>query len=279
MNLATTADRPVLVSVATFFNAPFRRGHHRLVSFALRLPILLLSLACLPACMSVKVPRVAVDVGHGRLDGGAVSARGRPEFEFNRMLALKVAGALRARHLTVREINFDGAIASLAERPAQAAGGDLFLSIHHDSIDPDYLLPWEWHGAPASYTEAKRGFGLFIAAGNAYPEASLRCASDLGAHLRRTGFEPTPWHRRKHAPADAENGVWYYDTLLVLHRTDQPAILFEAGVIKHREEELELLDIERQGRMAEALADGVAACLTPGRHAGDGASLQTERLH
>jgi len=32
-------------------------------------------------------------------------------------------------------------------------------------------------------------------------------------------------------------------------------------VIKHREEELELLDAPRQARMADAVATGIAACL------------------
>jgi N-acetylmuramoyl-L-alanine amidase len=41
-----------------------------------------------------------------------------------------------------------------------------------------------------------------------------------------------------------------------------PALLFEAGVIKHREEELELLEPHRQARMADALATGIAACLS-----------------
>jgi N-acetylmuramoyl-L-alanine amidase len=36
--------------------------------------------------------------------------------------------------------------------------------------------------------------------------------------MRRAGFAPTPWHGRKHQPADAENGVWYYDNLVVLHK-------------------------------------------------------------
>jgi N-acetylmuramoyl-L-alanine amidase len=79
--------------------------------------------------------------------------------------------------------------------------------------------------------------------------------------MRRAGFEPSPWHARKHLPADAENGVWYYDNLVVLYRTTLPAVLFEAGVIKHRDEELELLDPERQARMADAVATGIAACL------------------
>jgi N-acetylmuramoyl-L-alanine amidase len=79
--------------------------------------------------------------------------------------------------------------------------------------------------------------------------------------MRRAGFEPSPWHGRKHLPADADNGVWYYDNLVVLYRTTLPAVLFEAGVIKHRDEELELLDPERQARMADAVATGIAACL------------------
>ena len=83
----------------------------------------------------------------------------------------------------------------------------------------------------------------------------------MGAMLRRAGFVPTPWHARKHVAADAENGVWFYDNLVVLHQATFPAVLFEAGVIKHRDEELALLDPERQSRMAEALATGIAACL------------------
>jgi N-acetylmuramoyl-L-alanine amidase len=55
--------------------------------------------------------------------------------------------------------------------------------------------------------------------------------------------------------------VHYYDNLIVLYRTSLPAVLFEAGVIKHREEELALRDPERQARMADAIATGIAACL------------------
>ena len=55
--------------------------------------------------------------------------------------------------------------------------------------------------------------------------------------------------------------VWYYDNLVVLYRTRLPAVLFEAGVIKHRAEEMALRDPQRQTRMADALATGLAACL------------------
>lgn len=230
---------------------------------------IVLSLALIGG-LSSAAPEVAVDVGHGIADGGARSARGRPEFEFNRELAGRLADALRQRDLAVREVNFDGLIGSLAERPRQAVGSTFFVSIHHDSIESNWLHDWDWDGSEESYTDVKRGFGIFVSARNPDLATSLRCASAIGAVLRRKGFVPSGWHARKHLAADRENGVWYYDNLVVLHRTSLPALLFEAGVIKHREEELELSDSRRQESMADALATGLAACLAvaPPRLAG-----------
>jgi N-acetylmuramoyl-L-alanine amidase len=225
------------------------------------LRILVFALFSLSTAAFALPPLVAIDVGHGGADGGATSARGRPEFAFNREFAGVLAGVMRERGLGVREINFAGDIGSLAARPLQAAGSDFFIAIHHDSIGEAWLQSWVWQGSEQTYTEVKRGYGIFVSAQNPDPESSLRCASSIGAMLRRAGFAPSTWHGRKHLPADAENGVWYYDNLVVLYRTTLPAVLFEAGVIKHREEELELADPERQARMADALATGVAACL------------------
>lgn len=227
-----------------------------------RFPVLLFALAAASTAALAVSPLVAVDVGHGLRDGGAVSARGRPEFEFNRVFAGVLAGELLGRGLAVRPVNFTGDIGALAERPIQAQGSDFFISIHHDSVGEAYLRPWDWDGRAASYTDVKRGFGLFVSTRNPDPATSLRCASAIGALLRRAGFVPTPWHGRAHPPADSENGVWYYDNLVVLYRTTLPAVLFEAGVIKHRDEELELRDPERQQRMADAVATGIAACLS-----------------
>lgn len=225
------------------------------------LHLLICLLTMLVAAPLVAAPLVAVDVGHGLIDGGAISARGRNEFEFNRQFATVLDRALEQRQIAVRRINFAGDIGSLQERPQQAVGSDFFLSVHHDSISPDWLYFWDWDGSEASYTEVKRGFGLFVSAQNPDLATSLRCASTIGAVLRRNGFTPSSWHARKHLAADGQNGVWYYDNLLVLYRTTLPAVLFEAGVIKHREEELELLDPQRQARMADAVATGIAACL------------------
>jgi len=207
------------------------------------------------------LPKVAVDVGHHRAAPGAISARGRSELEFNQALADQVVRALEAKGLAVQLINRDGSMESLAARPAAAPDADFFLSIHHDSVPESELQRWTWAGRPQTYNDRWQGHSLFVSARNPDPEASLLCASAMGARLQREGFPPTAKNARRRPWADQANAVHWYDNLVVLHQARQPAVLFEAGVIKNREEELLLADPARQARMAEALATGIAACL------------------
>jgi N-acetylmuramoyl-L-alanine amidase len=224
-------------------------------------------------CLALLVPaerlaalEVAVDVGHTLAAVGAISARGRAEFDFNRVLAVRLNDALTERGVAVRPVNFDGRIASLRERPQQALGADFFIALHHDSVQAELLKTWDWNGTTQSYSDEHRGFSMFVSRESPDLETSLRCASSIGARLRRLGFTPATHHvnslpGRERPYADADNAVHFYDNLVVLYRTTLPAVLFEAGVIKHRDEELALRDPERQARMADALASGIAACL------------------
>jgi N-acetylmuramoyl-L-alanine amidase len=230
---------------------------------------MLKSLLWLMLCMlysSSQASEVAVDVGHTLAASGAVSARGVREFDFNHVLATQLVAALENRQLAVRQVNFDGRIASLEERPKQSLGADLFISIHHDSVQAELLEAWEWEGTTQTYSDRHRGFSLFVSHDNPDLVTSLRCASAIGARLRRMGFIPATHHAdslpgRSRPYADVDNAVHYYDNLIVLYRTTLPAILFEAGVIKHREEELALRNPGRQALMADSIATGIAACL------------------
>jgi len=224
---------------------------------------------------------VAVDVGHTLDASGAVSARGVREFDFNQVLATKLASALSTRRIVVRTINFDGRIANLESRPQQAVGADFFISIHHDSVQAELFEEWEWHGTKQTFSDRHAGFSLFVSHENPDLATSLRCASAIGARLRRMGFEPATHHAdslpgRSRPYADADNAVHYYDNLIVLYRTSLPAILFEAGVIKHRDEELALRNPMRQERMADAMATGIAACLYVRQGRQEGAHAEVE---
>lgn len=229
----------------------------------LRILILLipLTLAILFCAQSVTAAELALDVGHTLADLGATSARGRGEYHFNRALAPIVQQALETRGIAVRPINYDGTIGSLSARPQAARGADFFLSLHHDSLPAHEQEIWVWNDQRLTYSDKYAGFSLHVSRRNPEAATSARCASSIGASMRMAGFVPTRHHFPKHPWADEENAVHWHDNLVVLHRTTLPAVLFEAGVIKHRDEELQLSDPERMARMADAIATGVAACL------------------
>ena len=215
-------------------------------------------------------PSIALDIGHSSASPGAVSARGRGEFYFNRDLAVHLAAALADKRFEVRVINLDGAETGLETRTAKALGADLFLSVHHDSAQPQYLSAWTFKDERHHYTDRFAGFSLFVSRRNPDPARSLACASAVGSALRQNGFAVSLHHAEpiegENRPlADAVNGVYYYDDLVVLRSATQPAILLEAGVIVNRDEEALLSRIDLQQSMSRAVAQGLAQCLRSGQ--------------
>jgi N-acetylmuramoyl-L-alanine amidase len=230
----------------------------------MRAPVVLFA-ACLAASVEA-APLVAVDVGHYLAEPGATSARGRPELAFNRDLAVELARALEARGIRAQLIGADGDMAVLSRRTAAGREAALFVSVHHDSVQPHYLEEWEHEGAVRKFSDRFAGFSLFVSRRNPQLEQSLACASAIGARLRAAGFAPSLYHAEpipgESKPfADRANGVHYYENLVVLHSASQPAVLLEAGVIVNRAEELALRDPATQRLVAAAVAEGVRRCL------------------
>jgi N-acetylmuramoyl-L-alanine amidase len=214
-------------------------------------------LAC-AAASGVQAAEVAVDVGHFLEKPGVISAGGVPEFEYNKALAASVRESLAAAGFTVRMIGERGDFADLASRPRAAIGADLFVSIHHDSVQERYL----------PVADRFSGYSLFVSRLNPEVKQSLACASAIGAAMRRAGFTPSRYHADpvlgENPPfADEANGVHYFDNLAVAKTATMPALLFEAGVIVNREEEARLAQPATRAAMANAIAQGVAQCLNP----------------
>ena len=215
---------------------------------------------------------VAIDVGHSLQAPGTTSARGRAEFEFNRELAQAIGRAVETEGFRAQLIGADGMQNGLGGRPARALGASFFLSVHHDSVQPQFLQVWVHDGAQRLYSDRHAGFSLFVSRRNASLPASLRCASRLGEELRRAGFRPSLYHAEPIAGemkpfADRANGVHYYDNLAVLKGAASPAVLLEAGVIVNRDEEPLLASSATHERMASAVAAGLSRCLRSPRAA------------
>jgi N-acetylmuramoyl-L-alanine amidase len=201
-----------------------------------------------------------VDVGHYAAEPGVISASGRPEFEYNRDLALDVKAEMERVGLQVRLIGERGDHASLSRRTRDANGADLFVSIHHDSVK-ERLLP---------QADRFSGYSLFVSRLNPRADRSLACASAMGARLREGGFAPSRYHAdavlgESRPFADEANGVHYYDNLAVGRSAAMPSVLVEAGVIVNSEEERRVRDPAARRRIAAAVAEGARACLARGR--------------
>ena len=197
-----------------------------------------------------------MDVGHYAAEPGVISASGVPEFEFNLALAREVKAELEKYQMDVRLIGERGDYAILHHRTRDARGADLFVSIHHDSVQ-EHLLP---------QAERFAGFSLFISRHNPKLGKSLACASAIGAKLRGAGFIPSRYHAdpvlgESRPFADEANRVHYYDNLAVARTAAMASVLVEAGVLVNREEERRMRDPAVRKRIAAAVAGGVRECL------------------
>jgi N-acetylmuramoyl-L-alanine amidase len=198
-----------------------------------------------------------------------MSARGVPEYDFNLRLAKEIkrnlvdAGFARA----VLLITAGRARQSLFTRVMRAnrGAGDLFLSIHHDSVPAKFFQSWEYAGKQRNFSDRFKGHSIFISHDNAARKASLLFGRVLGAQLKARDLHYTPHYTepfmgsRQRELADAEAGVYWYDQLIVLRMTRMPAVLLEAGSIVNREEELLMASPERQALIAAAVTDAVDA--------------------
>lgn len=159
--------------------------------------------------------------------------------------------------MSTRLIGADGKIAALRDRSAQAAGAQVLLSVHHDSVQPQHL-------ADASRF---RGYSVFASRRNPYPAHSLYCARQVAGALRASGETPALYHAEPIAGenrplADAALGVYWFDDLVVLNTARMPALLVEHGVIVNPAEAARLRRPEVEDRLAQAVAAGLRRCLS-----------------
>ncbi len=211
--------------------------------------------------------RPIIDVGHTLEDSGATSARGVAEYDFNLRLSLMIERGLREGGFSkTRLLITDGsALQSLMKRVAAAnkAGGDIFLSIHHDSVPEKFIEKWIFNVAEHRYSDRFRGHSMFVSRDNPQLSASIQFGKLLGKELKDRGLQYTPHYTDKIMGArmreliDKDAGLYRFDQLVVLRMTTMPALLLEAGSIIHRDEELLMASTEQQEKIVSAVLSAV----------------------
>ena len=214
-----------------------------------------------------------IDVGHSKANPGATSATGIGEHQFNESLAkLLLSRMPRGNRQKLKIINETGEDMPLKER-AEAAGkmgADLLLSIHHDSVLPEFLTPWIYDGKMLYYCDRFEGFAVFYSEKNNRRGRSLRFARLLGAAMVAQGITPSSHHAEMlkgegKAVVDAPVGVFRYDALAVLKNARVPSVLLECGIIVNREEEKRLLSDAYRERIVSAILKSIDSFSRRGR--------------
>jgi N-acetylmuramoyl-L-alanine amidase len=221
-----------------------------------------------PAAKCVRADfRVVLDVGHTAQSPGAKSARGLDEYDFNLRLARVIDQALLDAGFakTVLMVTDGPGIRSMYVRVARANALDanLLLSIHHDSVPDKFLEEWDYNGKSETFSDRFKGHSIFVSDDNVDLKDSLLFGHLLGEQLKARGLQYTPHYtesfmgRWQRTLLDADAGVYRYDTLFVLKKTQMPAALLEAGSIANRDEELVMASLERQQLIGAAVVDAV----------------------
>jgi N-acetylmuramoyl-L-alanine amidase len=211
--------------------------------------------------------RIVLDVGHTAESEGAISARNVSEFIFNLRLAKRIAEKLKAEGFAQTKLLLTEGKArrSLVKRVAVAnnLAADLFLSIHHDSVPNKFLEDWEFEGKKSHFSDRFSGYSVFVSRRNPDFKTSFAFAELIGKEMKAQGLD----YARQYSQAimgryqrpllNKETGVYRYDELIVLRKTQMAAALLEAGSIINRDEELKMSSPERQ----DIISSGVTAAV------------------
>lgn len=180
---------------------------------------------------------VMIDPGHGGVDMGS-SREKILEKDINLQIALLLREKLEDMGYEVIMTREDDTFVALEERSVKAneADIDIFVSIHQNSFEEDYV-----HGIETWYS------GVVV---NEYANRSGALGDDsmrLAHLLHKDLLQATDGHDR----GVREGQLW------VTYTTDVPSCLIESGFVSNKEECEKLISEEYQEQIVEGLAEGI----------------------
>jgi N-acetylmuramoyl-L-alanine amidase len=162
-------------------------------------------------------------------DSGQISARGVKEYDLNLKLAGRVleelvnTGFVSTQMIVTSGPNTHESRLQRSKR-ANDLGADLFISVHHDGVKNETLMPWQYNGKTHWFLDKFEGFK----------------------------------YGRIAPLVDRERGIYdASDHIAVLYESHMPAVLVEAGMIVNRAEEQLLSSATGRATFARAVATAV----------------------
>lgn len=216
---------------------------------------------------------IVIDPGHGGDDFGALGHGGAEEKKITLGVSKKLSEALMARlGCKVLLTRRDDAFIPLRERTAfaNANNADIFISVHANAAPSKDASGLEtfFLSVEATDDDARRlaamennaSNGVGRAVGPEFPDDLQEILSDLTqslSHHESSSLAESVQTGMVKALGQTDRGV-KQAPFIVLIGAAMPAVLVEVGFISNPVEEKRLTSVKEQGRIAEAIADGVA---------------------
>ena len=235
-----------------------------------------------PTLFQLDVKTIVLDAGHGGADPGAITDDGLLEKDVALDVARRVAARLRGGLFHVVTTRQGDETVSLRERArrARAAGGDVFVSIHLNSIpragergiETYYLGPTDDPSIRRLASAENRSSGYSLSDFRGLLEGvyvgvrqaeSRKLAESVQGELVSS--------LRRIAPGVGDRGV-KSAPFVVLIASEMPGILAEVSCVSNAEEARLLRDDAFREAIADALARGVRGWADARNHAGAGRS-------
>jgi N-acetylmuramoyl-L-alanine amidase len=217
--------------------------------------------------LGLKVRRVVIDAGHGGHDTGTIGVAGTKERDVALAIAKRLGGILRDQGLEVVQTRERDRFVRLEDRTrfANLARGDLFLSIHCNSVPQKWLRGVETYSlnlssdryairlAARENSTSEKGlsdlqFLLADLTTRANTEESVR----LATRVQNALVTRLVSRQEKSHDLGTKEALFY-----VLLGAKMPAVLVETGFLSNAEEERRLGSAEGQEAVARAIAAGV----------------------
>jgi N-acetylmuramoyl-L-alanine amidase len=200
---------------------------------------------------------ILLDPGHDYKSIGTRSSSGVGEYEFNNRFTHELQDALKQAGYTVSATHADNEVSSLKDRTL-FSNYDLFISIHHDSIDPEYCITNNPEKGCTTYSGY--GYSLWVSPENPYYDSSLKLAQFIGEKLTSSKFIHSVHHVMvtKREVIDRKTGIFSFPDCYVLRHNKKPAILIEVAVITNPIDEQNANDPSFRKKFIENIVNGIS---------------------
>ena len=213
------------------------------------------------------VRTVVIDPGHGGTDPGAIGLGGIREKDVNLRISKLLTKRLEQRGFRVVHTRVDDRSLDLEQRTAiaEAAGGDLFVSLHANSAPRHKTRGIEIYYLDEGYERhslavAARENGIPRSEMDSLQKTLARMraseASDHSSRLARSVHDSVFGPTRRRGPRAVDLGV-KQAPFYVLFLASMPSILVEAGFLTNRQDVRLLENEDFLAGLAEQIAEGL----------------------